>query len=190
LVAPVQVFWTDTQGIESQRNGYSLDSSPGGLKMELPGPLPINSQITVRLNELNLIGTASVRHCRREGRRYLVGVSFRSSPSEVTEAEPPLPERVREESCDDSAAERRFLLDEPVTDDVRLFFQARKEGRLERAVAEKRRHEMWLRVAVVLWIAVGVLFTLNLPRLLRYASDAFPHPLLERASAFVETLVN
>jgi len=82
-VVPVQVSWTDAQGIESQRDGYSLDTSSGGLKIELPSPLPINSFITVRSVRLNFVGSGSVRHCRRDGRRYFVGVTFQPSPSEV-----------------------------------------------------------------------------------------------------------
>ena len=190
LVAPVQVSWTEAQGIESQRGGYSIDTSSGGLKMELPGPIPMNSCITVRLARLGFVGSASVRHCRRDGPRYIVGVAFRTSPSEVLRSEPALPDRARDDSPHDPAAESRFLIDEPVSDDVRLFFQDLNARKSRRAVSSKARYKTWLRVALVLWVAVGVLFILTLLRLLRYATETYQHPLLQKASAFVEAAVN
>jgi hypothetical protein len=168
LTAPVQISWTDAQGVEWYRRGYCLDTSSGGLKMELPGPVPVNSLLRVRLDQLNFVGRVSVRHCRRDGPRYVVGVAFRTPPSEVARSESAIEDRERDYSSHEPAAESRFLIDEPVSDEVRLFFQDLRARESRRTVFSKvRRKQTLLRVALAVWVAAGVLFVLSLPRLLR-----------------------
>ena len=174
LVVPIQVTWKDTQGLEWRRQGYCLDTSSGGLKMELPSPVPVNACIQVRSAQLHFAGSASVRHCRRDGPRYLVGVAFRTVASEVLRPEPP--------------PERRVPDDEPESDDIRPFFQELHARKMKQVALRRSRHKAWRRVALIVWATVSVLFVLSFPRLLRFASETYPHPLLERASAFVETI--
>jgi hypothetical protein len=88
------------------------------------------------------------------------------------------------------ALEGWIALAQPPDDHIRTFFQDVKVRRSRRAASMKDRQRVWLGVALVVWVAVGVLLLLNRPWLLRVASAAYRHPLVQKAVAFAKAVSN
>jgi len=158
--------------------------------MELPRALPVNIRISVRLPRLDLNSSVLVRHCTSHGPKYVIGVAFQRTPSEALRAAPAIEDRQQHYPEQDPALESWNAITQPPDDDVRTYFQDLKTRKSGRSASTKARRRMWLRVALAVSGAVGVLFILTLPRLLRYATESYQHPLLQKASAFVEAMVN
>ena len=72
----VQLIWSDQQGNDKFAKARSLDVSESGMRVEVPERIPERSYVTFRSDELGLQGTASVRSCRAQGLKYLVGLEF------------------------------------------------------------------------------------------------------------------
>jgi len=53
--------------------GRCVDLSEDGLLLELPVSMQVRTVVTLRFDRIQLIGTASVRHTRRVGMKFLVG---------------------------------------------------------------------------------------------------------------------
>ena len=71
----VLVLWED--GNDSRyMQGKCLDVSERGMRIEVPGPIPLRTRIIVRIERINLSGSASVRHVRRSGNYYLLGLEM------------------------------------------------------------------------------------------------------------------
>jgi hypothetical protein len=71
----VLIGWTD--GYEEKYNrGTAMDISDRGLKLLVPEPIPTGEFVTIRSDEVDLAGSARVRHCIRKQGRFLVGLEF------------------------------------------------------------------------------------------------------------------
>jgi len=72
----VLICWTDDHGREHYGRGRCLDLSESGCGVELMEPVPLRTNISLRLPDLDVSTFASVRHVTRKGSKYIVGLEF------------------------------------------------------------------------------------------------------------------
>jgi hypothetical protein len=53
-----------------------IDMSRAGILIQTNEPLRVGSMVYVRIDELGLMGTAAVRHCKPSGSKFKVGLHF------------------------------------------------------------------------------------------------------------------
>jgi hypothetical protein len=56
--------------------GRCVDLSEDGLLLELPVSMQVRTVVTLRFDRIQLAGTASVRHIRRAGMKFLAGLEL------------------------------------------------------------------------------------------------------------------
>jgi hypothetical protein len=88
----VQLMWRDPNGTEKYTNAHTIDVSESGMRIEVPEQIPERSYVTMRVDQLALSGTASVRSCVRKGTKYVAGLEFSSGMK--FKPKPPKAERV------------------------------------------------------------------------------------------------
>ena len=72
----LKVSWLDVTGSMKMTRTRALNVSEGGIAIELPeAALPL-SLVRFQSDRYNLRGAGYVRHCRRQGSRYIVGLEF------------------------------------------------------------------------------------------------------------------
>lgn len=72
----ILLCWSDDRGREHYGRGRCLDLSEHGCAAELMEPIPLRTNISMRLPELEISSFASVRHVTRKGSKYHVGLEF------------------------------------------------------------------------------------------------------------------
>ena len=72
----ILLCWTDDRGHEHYGRGRCMDLSENGCAVELMEPIPLRTNISMRLPELDISSFASVRHVTRKGSKYHVGLEF------------------------------------------------------------------------------------------------------------------
>jgi PilZ domain len=72
----LQVFWLDTTGKMKMARTRALNISEGGMAIELPEAAAPLSLLRFESNKYKIHGSAAVRHCRRVGSKYIVGLEF------------------------------------------------------------------------------------------------------------------
>jgi hypothetical protein len=72
----VQLSFTDRNGSTLRVAGRCTDFSASGMRVETRDRLEPNSTVVVTSTELGRLGHATVRYCRRETMRYIVGLHF------------------------------------------------------------------------------------------------------------------
>jgi|GraSoiStandDraft_16_1057320.scaffolds.fasta_scaffold1108463_1 hypothetical protein len=75
-VGMVRVGWEDAQGHMKYAQTKCVDISAGGLRIELPEPIPMGSYVTVRADRINLAGRAMVRYKARHGAKFIHGLEL------------------------------------------------------------------------------------------------------------------
>jgi hypothetical protein len=75
----VHVSWEDESGLNKYARAKGLDISAEGLRIELSEPIPVFSRLSLRADQINMGGSASVRHARRHGCKYVLGLSLSQS---------------------------------------------------------------------------------------------------------------
>ena len=73
---PVEVSWQDSDGLPKSVSGQCVDSSAGGMRVDLPCPLEIRTRVEFRVLGVGAVGSAVVRNCAPAGQRYSVGLEF------------------------------------------------------------------------------------------------------------------
>ena len=76
IEASVEVSCDGVNGPQVTMTGSCLNISAGGLMMRLPEAIPVLSQVSFRITELDFEGTGTVRHCGSTADYSLVGVEF------------------------------------------------------------------------------------------------------------------
>ncbi len=71
----VSVQWSDAGGHKAAR-ARGVNMSEGGAMIETGAAIESGTAVWLDFSELQLNGTARVRHCTRKGRGYLVGLCF------------------------------------------------------------------------------------------------------------------
>jgi PilZ domain-containing protein len=76
---PVRLSWEDASGHPAYAQGKCIDISEGGLKIEIPCPIPLRGYVSWRADRIGLAGSASVRYVLRCGAKYTVGLELSQS---------------------------------------------------------------------------------------------------------------
>lgn len=85
-LGPVRISWQETDGNAQFANARCLEMSEGGLLIEVPAPIPVQTDLMLRAERLHLAGAATVKHTRRRGSRFLVGLELSQPLREALEA--------------------------------------------------------------------------------------------------------
>src|SRR4051812_43824111 len=73
----LRIAWLGTNGtLKLVQNAKVIDISEEGMTFELPEAVQLISRVKLQSDKHKLLGEASVRHCRRKGTKYIVGVEF------------------------------------------------------------------------------------------------------------------
>ena len=73
----LRVAWLDTSGaLKMAHDARVLNISEGGMAIELPEAAQLLSRLKIQSDKHHLLGQGAVRHCRRIGTRYVVGIEF------------------------------------------------------------------------------------------------------------------
>jgi hypothetical protein len=71
-----QVVWQDRLGRDKWAKATLLDVSASGARFQMPEPLELRSVVGVTCQAARLHAQATVRFCKREGNKYIIGVEF------------------------------------------------------------------------------------------------------------------
>jgi hypothetical protein len=72
-----QIMWQDRFGRDKWAKAMFLDISASGARFEMPEPVELRSVVSMSSPAANLhAAQATVRFCKRQGNKYLVGVEF------------------------------------------------------------------------------------------------------------------
>src|SRR5881397_3111771 len=75
--ATIRVAWLGLNGtLKVVQNARVLNISAEGMAFELPEPAQLVTRVKLQSDKHKLLGEATVRHCRREGSKHIVGVEF------------------------------------------------------------------------------------------------------------------
>jgi len=88
----LKVSWLDVSGAMKMTRTRGLNISEGGIAIELPEAAMPQSLVRFQSDRFNVRGAGYVRHCRRQGSRYIVGLEFAEGLHWTTpEGDPPEP---------------------------------------------------------------------------------------------------
>ena len=85
IKSTVTLSWLDLSGYTWTVRARSVDMSKSGARLESPEPLPPGSIAFVRVQDLKLMGDATVRYCVKRGLQYAIGLQFRSPLTRIAE---------------------------------------------------------------------------------------------------------
>src|SRR5262245_54155648 len=73
----LRVAWLDTNGsLKMAHDARVLNISECGIAIELPEAAQLLSRVKLQSEKHGLLGQGAVRHCRRVGTKYVVGIEF------------------------------------------------------------------------------------------------------------------
>ena len=75
-LGPVFISWEDKHGLPKYAQARCRDVSEGGLRIEVPEPIPVHSRISLRADRIDLHGSATVKHIARYGSKYILGLNL------------------------------------------------------------------------------------------------------------------
>jgi hypothetical protein len=75
--ATLRVSWLSLSGeLKMVHHARVLNISEEGIAFELPEPAQLVTRVKLQSDKHRLLGEGTVRHCRRVGSKYVVGVEF------------------------------------------------------------------------------------------------------------------
>ena len=75
----VRISWVHTDGLPRFAQARCFDVSQGGVRIEVPEPPPLRSNMMLHSEQMKLAGPAIVKHVTRQGTRYTVGLALCST---------------------------------------------------------------------------------------------------------------
>lgn len=72
----LQVYYLDASGKMKMTRTRALNVSEGGIAFELPEAAQPLSMVRFQSEKYKLFGSGAVRHCRRVGSKFVVGLEF------------------------------------------------------------------------------------------------------------------
>ena len=69
-------MWTDRAGQSKWAMVRIYDLSESGVRLELPEPVEGRAVINFSSDDMTVQGQATVRFCRRQGSKYVIGAEF------------------------------------------------------------------------------------------------------------------
>lgn len=73
---PVRLIWTDERGGDRYVRGKCRDISPDGLRVETTDSIPAQSNVNLRVEKVDVAGSARVRYVRRSGMGNVIGLEL------------------------------------------------------------------------------------------------------------------
>jgi hypothetical protein len=73
---PVLVVWTNPDGKDRFAHGKCRDISPAGLRIETLETIPVQSYVNVRVEKMDVAGSARVRYIRRGSVGHVIGLEL------------------------------------------------------------------------------------------------------------------
>jgi hypothetical protein len=72
----VQLHWAKPEGGLEMYSGRCMEVSASGMRIRMEKPIPLQTVVNLQSPELRLAGSAVVRHFRKRGEVFEVGVEF------------------------------------------------------------------------------------------------------------------
>lgn len=72
----VRISWEDTHGTPKYALANCMEISEGGVRIETPEPIPVYARVSLRVEQINLVGSAAVKHIARRGSKYVLGLEM------------------------------------------------------------------------------------------------------------------
>jgi len=79
ITARIDLSWQDPDGAKRHVESRGVNMSSAGALVLSPEPIAVRSAVSINSKELQLMGNATVRHCRARKSQFLVGLEFRGS---------------------------------------------------------------------------------------------------------------
>lgn len=76
LKCAVQISWQRATGESCTTRATCLEVSLHGARVECTEPLVARSSVYISAMTYGLMGNATVRYCRRQGMKYVIGLEF------------------------------------------------------------------------------------------------------------------
>lgn len=76
IAAPVHLSWADRDGNQKFAYAQVIDVSETGMRVEMREALARQTYVALRVDQLALQGSASVRSSKKLGTKYVVGLEF------------------------------------------------------------------------------------------------------------------
>ena len=73
---PVRLSWADERGAERYAKGKCRDISASGLRIETTETIPAQSFVNLRVEKVDVAGSARVRYIRRSGIGNVIGLEL------------------------------------------------------------------------------------------------------------------
>jgi hypothetical protein len=73
---PVRLVWTDERGVDRHSRGKCRDISSDGLRVETVDAIPPQSNVNLRVEKVEVAGSARVRYVRRSGMGSVIGLEL------------------------------------------------------------------------------------------------------------------
>ncbi len=73
---PTYLNWQGKNGIVRRVRARCVDLSASGARVETAEALELRSMVLMTSDQFGRMGNATVRYCRREGLKYIVGLEF------------------------------------------------------------------------------------------------------------------
>jgi PilZ domain len=73
---PVFLSWQAANGMIQRVSGRCLDLSASGARVETRDRMEQRAHVLMHSEAFGRMGTATVRYCRREGMKYIIGLQF------------------------------------------------------------------------------------------------------------------
>ena len=75
-VSPLRIRSEDANGNSFYGYAKCVDVSEGGLRIEAQAPVSVGTYLSLRADQLNLGGTARLKHVARKGSKYILGLEL------------------------------------------------------------------------------------------------------------------
>ncbi|HEY1758950.1 MAG TPA: PilZ domain-containing protein [Bryobacteraceae bacterium] len=72
----VTISWEDTPGVPKYASGKCVDVSEGGMRIESPVRIAAYTNVSVRADQIKLVGSATIKHVERDGLKYILGLEL------------------------------------------------------------------------------------------------------------------
>lgn len=73
---PVRVAWTEERGGDRHTRGKCRDISMDGMRIETVDAIPAQSNVHLRVEKVDVAGSARIRYVRRSGMGHVIGLEL------------------------------------------------------------------------------------------------------------------
>jgi hypothetical protein len=79
ITARIDMCWQDARGLKKQAQSRSINISSVGASVRSSEPIAVGSAVYIQSKQLQLMGSAIVRHCTGFKSKFLIGLEFHGS---------------------------------------------------------------------------------------------------------------